>query len=174
MNRMVKKWYAIYTKSRTEKLVAKELSKSNIEYYLPLHKTLKQWSDRRKWIEEPLFKSYIFVHIDLAKDYLNVLQKDHVVCFIKFSGQAVPIPGEEIEQVKSIIGSGYPVKADVKDFSKGDAIIVAHGPLKGLEGELINFKGKQKVLVNLDLIEKNIMIDIPAGYIKKQEKKMNI
>lgn len=169
---MDRKWYAIYTKSRTEKLVAKELSKSNIEYYMPLHKVLKQWSDRKKWVEEPLFRSYIFVHINLLKDYLKVLQKDHVVCFIKFSGRAVPIPSEELEQVRSIVQSGYQLKTEGIEFSKGDPIKVMQGPLKGLEGELVSFKGKQKVLVKLDFIDKNIMIDIPLGYIQKKIKKI--
>ncbi|MBC8342565.1 MAG: UpxY family transcription antiterminator, partial [Bacteroidetes bacterium] len=68
----VPKWYAAYTKSRNEKKVSERLSEQAVEHYLPLHKILKQWSDRKKWVEEPVFKSYIFIKIGLD-DYYDVL-----------------------------------------------------------------------------------------------------
>ena len=70
---MDKSWYALYVKSRAEKKVAADLSANSIEYYLPLQKVLKQWSDRKKWVEEPLFRSYVFVRI-ISDDYYKVLQ----------------------------------------------------------------------------------------------------
>ncbi|HDO06779.1 MAG TPA: hypothetical protein ENG85_03760, partial [Bacteroidetes bacterium] len=68
-----KVWYALYVRSRTEKKVAVELEGADIDFYLPLEKRLRQWSDRKKWVEEPLFRSYIFVHIT-QKEYYKVLQ----------------------------------------------------------------------------------------------------
>ena len=60
---MERKWYAIYTKPRWEKKLAEKLEEKRIDHYLPMVKTLKLWSDRKKWVNEPLFKSYIFVHV---------------------------------------------------------------------------------------------------------------
>ena len=94
------RWYAIYTKSRNEKKVALNLQEKGIEVYLPLLKTLKQWSDRKKWVEEPLFRSYLFVRI-LDKNYLEVLQTDGVVRFITFRQERIPVPDQQIEAVKA-------------------------------------------------------------------------
>ena len=96
------RWYAIYTKSRNEKKVALNLQEKGIEVYLPLLKTLKQWSDRKKWVEEPLFRSYLFVRI-LDKNYLEVLQTDGVVRFITFRQERVPVPDQQIEAVKAYL-----------------------------------------------------------------------
>ncbi len=105
---MKKKWYAIYTKSRNEKKLATNLKARGIEVYLPLLKTLKQWSDRKKWVEIPLFRSYLFVHI-LDKEYLDVLQTDGVVRFITFRKERIPIPESQILAVKSYLEEDNPV-----------------------------------------------------------------
>ena len=70
----IKTWYAIYTKSRNEKKVSSLLAEQDIEHYLPLVKKIRQWSDRRKTVEEPLFSSYIFVHIT-EKEHLPVCKR---------------------------------------------------------------------------------------------------
>jgi len=84
-------WYAVYTRSRTEKQTQELLLRSGIEVYLPLVKNLKQWSDRKKWVEEPLFRSYLFVHISPA-EYYDVLNIPGAVRYITFEGKAVAIP----------------------------------------------------------------------------------
>ena len=100
---MDKSWFAIYVKSRTEKKVSAELDKLGIDHYLPLLKVLKQWSDRKKWVIEPLFKSYIFVYIDTAQ-YYDVLKAINVVRYITFEGKAVAIPPQQIEAIKLLSG----------------------------------------------------------------------
>lgn len=167
----MKKWYAVYTRSRAEKKVAEELKQNNIEHYLPLYKTLRQWSDRKKKVEVPLFTSYIFVHISVEHTYFDVLNTPGVVCFIKFSNKPAPIPEKDIEKIRTIVASGLPVEqVEPNELAKGDKIEIINGPLKNYHGELIKVKGKEKVLLRLDSIDKNLMVDISLSDIKKMKK----
>ncbi len=99
-----KHWYALYTKSRNEKKVHQLLEEAGIESYLPLIKTLKQWSDRKKWVEEPLFKSYIFVQVQ-ANQYYHVLNIPGIVRYITFEGKAVIVPEKQILAIKQFLNN---------------------------------------------------------------------
>src|SRR4030042_2560830 len=97
-------WYALYTHSRAEKKVAEELERQGIEHYLPLYKTLRQWSDRKKKVELPLIRSYLFVKIREKKSY-PVLQTPGVMRIVSFSGRPVPIPDWQIENLRIVLGA---------------------------------------------------------------------
>lgn len=153
-------WYAVYVKSRAEKKVALELEARGFDFYLPLLKRLKQWSDRRKWVEEPLFRSYIFVHITDA-DYYNVLNTDGVVRYITFGGKAVPIPEQQIEAIKYYIEGNDPENIDETQWIEGKKVEVLTGSMAGLRGELIEVKGKSKVKIEIEAINGTLLIEIP-------------
>ena len=93
---ITKKWYAIYVKSRHEKVIFSELRKKGIESSLPLMTTIRQWSDRRKKVEVPLFRSYLFVKIELKTEKMSVLQTLGVVKFVDFNREAVTIPEQQM------------------------------------------------------------------------------
>ena len=155
-------WYAIYVKSRTEKKVATEFEIDGFDYYLPLVKKLKQWSDRKKWIEEPLFRSYIFVHID-QKQYYPVLQTPNVVKYVSFENKAVPIRNEQIEAVKYFLNEKDPENIDQQVWEEGQKVEVISGSLAGLKGELIEVRGKKKVKVEIEVVGKTLIIQIPKS-----------
>ena len=159
-----KKWYAIYTKSRNEKKLATNLKARGIEVYLPLLKTLKQWSDRKKWVEIPLFRSYLFVHI-LNKDYLEVLQTDGVVRFITFRKEKIPIPESQILAVKSYLEEDDPALLENLEYLPGDRVEVNRGPLRGLLGILVEVKGKQRVMVEIESIGQKLILNLPKSII---------
>ncbi len=161
-NSETKRWYAVYVRSRAEKKAADELLMNNIEHYLPLIKRLKQWSDRKKWVEEPLFRSYIFVRIDI-KDYYHVLQNPYLVRYITFEGKAVPIPNEQIEAIRYFLEELEPDEPENIEWIKGQQVEVVAGELTGLTGELIEVNGKHKVKVQIDAIGKSISIYIPKN-----------
>jgi transcription antitermination factor NusG len=160
-----KLWYAVYCRSRAEKKAALELEQERINYYLPLVKTLKQWSDRKKWVEEPLFRSYIFVQIDEA-DYYKVLKNPHLVRYVTFEGKAVPIPEKQIEAIRIYLGEQEPVLPDEIELKKGQKVEVITGKLTGLQGELIDIKGKSKLKVRIDVIGKSIVVHIPKSKLR--------
>ncbi len=89
-------WYAIYVRSRHEKCVYDELLQKNIESSLPLMKITRQWSDRKKKVDVPLFRGYLFVKIDLTEEKLTVLATSGIIKFVTFSNKTVSIPQEQM------------------------------------------------------------------------------
>jgi len=160
-----KKWYALYVKSRTEKKVAVELKAEGIDFYLPLEKKLKQWSDRKKWVEEPLFRSYIFVNIN-QKDYYRTLYVQGAVKFISFEGKAVAVPPPQIEAIKYYLAEKDPEINQTHDWEEGSEVEVMAGKLTGLYGILIQAKGNNYVKVQIDVVGSAIILKIPKKYLR--------
>lgn len=158
-------WFALYTLPRAEKKAYAELIKKGIDAYLPLQRTLRQWSDRKKWTEEPLFRSYIFVNIP-KNLYFDVLNTNGVVRYITFEGKAVPIPPRQIEAVRFYLSSDDPLPENIDIFSPGQPVEVIKGPLKGLAGELIEVTGKHKVRIEITAIGQSILVTIPLAHLK--------
>lgn len=145
-----KKWYAVYTRSRTEKKAFEALESNDIQAYIPLYKTLRQWSDRKKMVTLPLIPSYVFVQI-LQHEQPKVLETDGVVAFIKFEGKPVAIPDNQIKSIQRLIASGAEINAITDTVQKGDLVRIGSGPLTGTEGEVIELSGKRKFVLRIDI-----------------------
>jgi transcriptional antiterminator RfaH len=152
-------WYAVYTKPRSEKKLAFRLIAKHIEAYVPLRKTLKQWSDRKKLVEEPMISSYVFVNVS-PENYFEVLNTPGAVRFIWFSGKPAVIPDKQIQNLKLVTGSNVEVECVHNDFHKGSHVRVVTGPLNGLTGELISASGKNKVMVRIDHLDKVLLVTV--------------
>jgi transcription antitermination factor NusG len=162
----VPRWYAIYTHPRAEKLVFSRLSETDIETFLPLMKTYRQWSDRKKMVEKPLISSYLFVKVK-KKQFPVVYKIAGVVRFVSFEGQPVPIPQKQIDNLRLIVNSDAEIEVTGEAFAKGDNVEVITGSLTGLTGELIRIGGKKRVIVRIDRLDQNIIVTIPATFLKK-------
>lgn len=163
-----KKWYAIYTSPRAEKKVAERLEKMGIENYLPLFKQLKKWSDRKKWVEEPLFKSYLFVKVSTA-EYYKVLNTHGVVRYITFGGKAIPVQESDLEVIKKLLIE-YPDELEaVENLEKGTPIEIIAGPMMGVTGELVDYRGEKRASIRVEYINQSILISIPSGFIAPLE-----
>ena len=159
-------WFAVYTRSRTEKKAYDELHKHGITSYLPMHKVLRQWSDRKKWIEVPLFNSYLFVKIS-PKEYLQVLQIQGLVRFITFEGKAVPIPPQQIEAIKTFIGQGPQAFEETEvNFEAGAPVEILKGAMAGLTGILLYIAGKHRVKVEIDCVGQSLIINVPKSSLR--------
>lgn len=158
------KWYPLYTKSRTEKKICSVLDKKGIETYLPLNKQLKQWSDRKKWTEEPLFKSYIFVKINAAQ-YESVVQTPGAVRFIYFSGKLATIPEKQIVQLKKILEQDYQPEVCFGKLEKGQTVKIIDGSLKGYEGEMVAWQQQNRLILRIEALGQSLLLKIPAGYV---------
>ena len=159
------RWHAIYTRSRNEKKVAERLLKEGIEAYVPLRKVLHQWSDRKKWVEEPLIRSYVFVKIP-PEQYFDVLNTPGSVRFVFFSGKAATIPDKQIELLKIISGSNTDAIAIPDRLKPGTPVKVIAGPLVGLTGEMIRKSGKNNVVVRIDHLEQVLMLTITPALLE--------
>ena len=160
------KWYAIYTRPRAEKLVYSRLREKGIECFLPLQKTIRQWSDRKKVVEKPLLSSYVFVQVN-KKEAPQVFRINGVVKFISFEGKPVPIPQEQIDYLKLLVNSDAKLDVTSEKFVQGDKVEVIGGALNGLKGELMSTRGRKRVIVRIDSLEKNIIVTIPAAFLRK-------
>jgi len=148
MNDTTYQWYALYTKSRAEKKVYDELRQKGIETYLPLRKVLKQWSDRKKWIETPIINSYIFVHISKS-NYLRVFEVRGIVSYVSKEGRAVVIPDCEMEAMQRTVSSNLTFNVEPNSIRKGQIITIASGPLKGITGEVVDVRGAKKLYLRI-------------------------
>jgi len=161
-------WFALYTRARAEKKVYDELLRMGIDAYLPIQRNLKQWSDRKKWVEEPLFHSYVFIKSSI-KDYYAPLQILGSVNYVSFEGKPAKIPDSQIETLKLIIASVPDVEVVHENFQPGQLVTIETGTLHGLCGELVEYRSKKAVLVRIDHIGKSLIINISPSYLKVLE-----
>lgn len=161
----LKKWITLYTKPRHEKLVEQELKKKGMETYLPLLKERRRWSDRKKWIEFPLFKSYIFVKAEL-KESIFLLQTSGVVKIIKFGEKISTLKESNIQAIRLMIEGGYDPKP-IEYFIKGDPVEVKDGPLKGLIGEVTQIGKDNHLIIRVDAIQSSISVKIKRGFLRQ-------
>lgn len=159
------KWYPVYTNPRAEKKAFQLLLKKGIETYLPLQRQLKQWSDRKKWVDEPLIKSYLFVKIT-ASQQSEVLMTKGVCRFIYFSGKIASMPNRQIENLKLLLVTEAELELSDHIFEQGEQVIIIAGPLKGLIGELIAHHSQKRLVLRIDHIGKSIVVQIPAVFIE--------
>ena len=162
-------WYVVYTRSRAEKKVRDELLQKNIECFLPLQKKLRQWKDRKKWVEVPLMSGYCFVKIT-RKEYDLVLQTNNVVCYISFEGKAAVVPNVQIEYLKQMLcQSDSEITVTREDFEPGQLVEIIAGPMIGLRGEFVKSRGKHRFVLRLIQINTVFTIEILASNLKKLE-----
>lgn len=156
-------WFALHVKARHEAVTSGDLTRKGIECYLPLVQRLRHWSDRKKMVDFPLFPGYVFVSVaPLAEDFLRVLKSRGAVRLLSLhSGRPTAVPGEEIESLKLMIGSGRDL--DVYPHLKvGRGVRVKRGPLAGAQGVIQNKDDQYQFLVNIGLLGRSVGVRIYA------------
>lgn len=159
------KWYPIYTRSRFEKKTQLELEKKQITTYLPLKKVLKQWSDRKKIVEEPLLKSYLFIYISI-KEYNEVLLTPGFSRFIYFSGKIASIPDKQIQDLRLLLANSTDLELIEYNISPGEKVLIKAGPFKGITAELVSLKSKKSLILRLDQLGCSINIHTSMAFIE--------
>ncbi len=160
-----KKWYAVYTKPRWEKKIDTALIKKGVESWCPLQKVEKQWSDRKKIIEDPLFKSYVFVRID-DTERTKVLMTDGLLNFVYYLGKPAVIKNEEVEIIKRYLAEKDATISVIskEGFTEDTKIKVNHGVFMGNEGTVLR-GGRKKVYVKLESLGQVMVVEFPAEYL---------
>jgi len=152
----MKKWYPLYTRSRFEKVAYDNLIAAGYEAYLPMQKTLRQWSDRKKWVDMPLFKSYVFTKIE-TKQVQKVISVRGVSRFIYFNGQPASMRDQDIELIKKLLENNIPI--DIEDGLPdiGESITLTEGVLAGYKGKVTGVSSN-KIIVELEEFNKSIIV----------------
>lgn len=158
-------WYLIYTRSRQEKKVAEQLSRCNIANYLPLKKERHKWKDRFKTLEIPLFPSYVFVFLEDSLQYTISRQIDGLCHYVKFNNKIAPISQQEIDNIRLLTVAGSELEVCYERIKPGEKYTIQEGPLNGLSCEIVRFKGHHKFLVRVEILQRAILMDVPAIYI---------
>ena len=143
-------WYALYTKPRWERKVAQELEQQNIEAYCPQITEVKQWSDRKKKITSPLFKSYVFVKLE-EKDRAKVFNIPGVVQYLFWLGKPAIVRDEEINTIKSWLQDERVEDIQVSHLSPGDKLTIASGSFKGKDAVVQKIGNKRLKMILKDL-----------------------
>jgi Transcription antiterminator len=138
---MSRKWYALYTKPRWEKKVNQLLTEKGLESYCPLNKVKRKWSDRTKIVEEPLFKSYVFVRVD-EKERSEVRMTPGVINFVYWDGKPAIVKDKEIVIIKKFLNEYENVEVQSLTLKPDQRIIVTAGPLMDQEGKVLDIKNK--------------------------------
>lgn len=141
-----KKWMAIYTKPRNEKVINDKLIAQGIETYLPMHETIKKWSDRKKKVKTPLFTSYIFVHIT-ELERLIVLKTYGVLNFVYWLGKPAIIPSKEIDNIRYFLKEAVNHDIIIENIAKGETAIISSGQFKGQEVVVLDLDKKEYFVI---------------------------
>ena len=160
------KWYPVYTHPRAEKKAFDALVNKGIEAYLPLRRQLKQWSDRKKWVDEPFIKSYLFVRID-EHEQTEVLMTKGISRFIYFGGRIAAMPDRQVDDLRLLMTSSLELEVTEENLSPGEKIIIKAGPLKGMTGEIISYRSQKQLALRLESIGCSIIIHVAASLISR-------
>lgn len=154
-------WYALYVKSRHEFVARDGLSGKGIETFLPSARRLRQWKDRRKPVEFPLFPGYLFVHIDPGPEScLRVLKTRGAVCFVSLGMETpAPVSPEEISSLRILVGSGSEVDI-YPGLAAGARVRVRKGALSGAEGVFLKKQGGNTLVVNINILGRSVGVRI--------------
>ena len=158
----VKVWRALYVASRQEKKVGELLTKKGIEAYVPVLKTMRQWSDRKKLVELPLLNGYVFVHI-APNEQEKTIQTKGVVNYVRAEGKIAIVRDHEIDQLKQLVELGYQMEVNgiKRHFNEGDKVKINSGALKNIEGYVIENKEGRYIEVILESIGQSIRVKLP-------------
>ncbi|HTL08574.1 MAG TPA: UpxY family transcription antiterminator [Chitinophagaceae bacterium] len=134
-------WYAVYTKPCWEKKVARTMAEKGIEHYCPLQKVIRKWSDRKKTLLEPLFKSYVFVRIARQSAY-RAKEVDGVLHFVHFLGKPAMIADHEIDSIKRFLDIHHHIKIDKCAVQVNDNVRINAGPFMNMRGTVLDVNHK--------------------------------
>lgn len=146
-----RRWLAAYVKMHHEKRVRERLSELKIENFLPVQMEVRQWSDRKKRVEQVLIPMMIFVHVDTEEQRI-VLTHSSVLRYLVLRGEHAPaeIPEEQMNRFRFMLDfSEFPISFNTTVPQLGEKVRVVKGPLSGLEGELVTVDGKSNIIVRI-------------------------
>lgn len=169
-------WYAVNVRYQHEKRTGQALEQRGWETFVPVYETERQWSDRIKKIEMPLFGGYVFCRFPL-EERMRVEDTPGVVRVVRFHGAPAPLEPGEMERIQRLTASDLPL-APWPYLSTGDRVRVCRGPLRGLEGTLVEAPGRGeenggraalksdiRLVVSVEMLQRSVAVQLEPGMI---------
>jgi transcription antitermination factor NusG len=157
-------WYAVQVRSQHEDIVARHLRVRGLEAFLPLYRQQHRWSDRFKELELPLFPGYVFCQFD-PRNRLPVLTVPGVVHVVGAGKNPVPIDETEIAALQAAVKSGLP-RQPWPFLEIGQRVRIENGPLCGIEGILLGFRGHQRLVLSITLLQRSVAVEMNEEWIR--------
>lgn len=159
------RWYALYLRSRQEKVVEQRLREKGVETLLPMIQEVRQYTDRRQVVIEPLFRGYLFGRFSL-RDKMTILETNGIVHIVSAGAKPSPIPDSEMEWVRAASKAPHRVKRQA--FLRfGERVRIVEGEFSGIEGYVLKKKGATRVVVSIGSIAQSLAIDVAPDAIRR-------
>jgi transcription antitermination factor NusG len=154
-------WFALQVRGRQEFNISENLGSNGYEWFLPLYKSSKRWSDRIKQVDSPLFPGYVFCRFN-PLDRLPILKIPGVIQIVGFNRQLVAVDEDEIRAIQALVASGIPNRP-CPYLEVGDKVRIESGPLRGLEGLLVEFQGNHQLVLSVTLLQRSVAVKIDSA-----------
>jgi transcription antitermination factor NusG len=158
-------WFALQVRSRKEDWVASYLEGQGFECFLPKYKAIRQWSDRKKELEQPLFPGYLFCRFDF-QNRRPLVMTPGVIQIVGVGRTPMPIEEGEMAAIQLAVSSGLPSQP-WPYLEIGERVRVNYGNLSGLEGILVNFKGNHRVILSVTLLQRSVAMEVDLAWVTK-------
>jgi transcription antitermination factor NusG len=159
-------WFALQVRTRHEMAVAEHIRGVGFEEFLPLNKCRKHWSDRVKEVESPLFPGYLFCRCD-PQNRLPILKIPGVIKIVGNNRQPIPVDEAEISAIQTLVTSGIP-NQPWPFLEVGERVRIEAGPLRGLEGVLVELRGSRQLILSVTLLQRSIAVEMDAAAVRPQ------
>jgi transcription antitermination factor NusG len=154
-------WFALQVRGRQEFNISENLGSNGYEWFLPLYRSSKRWSDRIKQVDSPLFPGYVFCRFN-PLDRLPILKIPGVIQIVGFNRQLVAVDEDEIRAIQALVASGIP-NYPCPYLEVGDRVRIDSGPLRGLEGLLIEIQGNHQLVLSVTLLQRSVAVKIDSA-----------
>ncbi|RBL91046.1 transcription termination/antitermination protein NusG [Chitinophaga flava] len=165
MNSFPSGWYVIYTRPRYERKVATVLDFKSILSFLPMNYSLRIWGGKKRYVEMPMFPSYLFVFLDDISKYYEVMKAEGFLYYVKFGKQIARVSEVIVNNIRLITGERTSYEITSEEYSPGRQVTITQGALKDLSAEVIRAEGKEKILIRVNLLKRNILVTLPQGVV---------
>ena len=162
-------WYALQCWVRKESLIVTQLETQGFDCFLPKYKSVREWSDRKKEVEQPLFPGYVFCRFEYSQRRPIVVTPG-VLQVVGCGRTPMPVEQREIEAIQFAIASEVPTQP-WPYLAIGERVRIHTGKLSGLEGILVNFKGNHRVVLSVSLLQRSVALEVDLAWVTSLEKR---
>jgi transcription antitermination factor NusG len=160
-------WYALVVKPQHEGKVFHGLENvPDVERFLPTYKTKRMWSDRVKILDAPLFAGYCFARFRYPEQRVPVLRVAGVRSIVGFAGVPTALPEEEIESIRTLVNSELSVQP-WPFLRAGQKVRIEHGPLKGVEGVVVQRKDEWRMVVSVEILQRSVSVLVDRSFLER-------